>query len=149
MSRFGPLATGYIPTAEVAFGGTAEVRSHVPEVGGDAFDPKRYFATINFRIAKGSLVLAIRAVEIDLTVRLNSLVPKEGKSRARLNATILCSMAPQSRLKRCRLFVAEETHGKHEEKPCPPPIKRMRTVLAAALSPFGMRTMSIILTTVI
>ena len=36
-----PLAAGYIPTADRRFRGTAEMRSLVPEVGGDALDPNR------------------------------------------------------------------------------------------------------------
>jgi hypothetical protein len=42
--RYWPLATGHVPTADHRFRGTAEVRSPVPEVGGDAFDPEPTFA---------------------------------------------------------------------------------------------------------
>ena len=72
--------------------------------------------------------------------------PKKHVSGARLNATMSVGPSISSetlRIIRCR----EDTIRK--ETPCPPPIKRTCTVPAAAISPFAMRIMSIILITVI
>src|SRR5271154_4100301 len=83
--------------------------------------------------------IEIRVAVSAVKLQLGRLVPTKRRARARLNATMMYSVRPQSRLKRRQSCAAEDIGQIRKEEPCPPAIKRMCTVRAAAILPFSMR----------